>query len=425
MSQAPGAAAGGPAGAGLRRRAGDHALARAERQADGRRRDTPKLLNRWQVLAVAACLLFGVAPALQFLRWQANGRAADNTEQLVRVQKIQSLAAPRGRARHQLASWSAASSHPSSAAEYDDAINLRAPRRSPMRLTRSPPTARCWPRSTRVVTDYTTAVTQARDNNRQGFPVGSAYLTRRQQPLRGDASRSLDALTDANTDARPGRDGEPAPAAGCSLFGAAGARGPGLVNRARQAFPPPLQRRPAARPSSSSGRPSSPRSPPRSTTGQRRPARRQLRTRSTRPLRAPPPTRQGAREPAADRAGLPASYEEPLWQDRAAVVDDRTTSYALGPWDAYTRRTRSRRARRRRQLGRQASRSPRRSSRRTHRRPRRVRRGVRRTSCRASGHDDHRRAPVRDSSSPGAAAADPARRPGRRRPRHWGIAPAP
>ncbi len=67
------------------------------------RADTPRLLNRLQVLAVTACLLFGVVAALlQVLAWQANGRAADNTEQVVRVQEIKSPAAARGRSRHEL-----------------------------------------------------------------------------------------------------------------------------------------------------------------------------------------------------------------------------------------------------------------------------------------------------------------------------------
>ncbi len=56
------------------------------------RADTPKLLNRLQVLAVTASLIFGVLAALlQVLAWQADGRAADNTEQVVRVQEIESL----------------------------------------------------------------------------------------------------------------------------------------------------------------------------------------------------------------------------------------------------------------------------------------------------------------------------------------------
>ena len=70
---------------------------RGRRRAAGRRTarlraDTPRLLNRLQVLAVTACVLFGVVAALlQVLAWQANGRAADNTEQVVRVQEIKSL----------------------------------------------------------------------------------------------------------------------------------------------------------------------------------------------------------------------------------------------------------------------------------------------------------------------------------------------
>ena len=53
--------------------------------------DVPRLPSRWQVVAVLACLLFAVATAsLQVMSWHANRAAADNTEQLVRVQNIQS-----------------------------------------------------------------------------------------------------------------------------------------------------------------------------------------------------------------------------------------------------------------------------------------------------------------------------------------------
>src|SRR3954466_16350026 len=56
-----------------------------------RTEDVPRLLNRWQVVAVLACLLFAALTAgLQVLSWHANRAAADNTEQLVRVQNIQS-----------------------------------------------------------------------------------------------------------------------------------------------------------------------------------------------------------------------------------------------------------------------------------------------------------------------------------------------
>ncbi|HYG92973.1 MAG TPA: hypothetical protein VD859_05230, partial [Nocardioides sp.] len=53
--------------------------------------DTPRLLNRWQLIGMTVAIVFGVLSALvQFLSWQSDGRAADDTEQLVRVQEIQS-----------------------------------------------------------------------------------------------------------------------------------------------------------------------------------------------------------------------------------------------------------------------------------------------------------------------------------------------
>ena len=54
-------------------------------------RTPPSLLNRLQIIGMAAVLLFGLASGLvQFLSYQSDGRAADDTEQLVRVQEIQS-----------------------------------------------------------------------------------------------------------------------------------------------------------------------------------------------------------------------------------------------------------------------------------------------------------------------------------------------
>src|SRR5690349_23312959 len=53
--------------------------------------DTPTLLNRLQIIGMATVLLFGLVSGLvQFLSYQSDGRAADDTEQLVRIQEIQS-----------------------------------------------------------------------------------------------------------------------------------------------------------------------------------------------------------------------------------------------------------------------------------------------------------------------------------------------
>jgi hypothetical protein len=50
------------------------------------------------------------------------------------------------------------------------------------------------------VAAYATAITQARDNNRQGFPVGAEYLREAGAQLRADAVPILQGLGDANTE---------------------------------------------------------------------------------------------------------------------------------------------------------------------------------------------------------------------------------
>ena len=120
----------------------------------------------------------------------------------MRVQNIQSHAVPRRRARHH-ASSSAASSRPSSA-RSTTRRSTTSPARSPTRPRPSPPTARRWPPSTpRSPTTHAT-ITQARDNNRQGFPVGAEYLRPRDR-LRAAAPRRsaipiAQALVDANAE---------------------------------------------------------------------------------------------------------------------------------------------------------------------------------------------------------------------------------
>ncbi|MBO3083358.1 hypothetical protein [Cellulomonas fengjieae] len=54
--------------------------------------------------------------------------------------------------------------------------------------------------ATAGLTTYTGLVEQARANNRQGFPVGAAYLDQASSVLRTDVLPQLDALVQANTD---------------------------------------------------------------------------------------------------------------------------------------------------------------------------------------------------------------------------------
>lgn len=160
--------------------------------------DVPQLLNRWQVIAVAACVLFAVATAaLQVVGWQANRAAADNTEQLVRVQNIQSTLF-RADALATTSFLVGGLEAPERRQAYDDAID---------QVTRQiADAARVQPADGDVlaalnatVSTFTTTNTQARDNNRQGFPVGAEYLRGASSQLRAEAQPLLTALTDANS----------------------------------------------------------------------------------------------------------------------------------------------------------------------------------------------------------------------------------
>ncbi|WP_232678015.1 hypothetical protein [Nocardioides sp. R-C-SC26] len=161
--------------------------------------DVPGLLNRLQVLAVATVVIFGVVSALiQVLSWQAGGRAADNTEQVVRVQKIQSLllrADALATNGFLIGGLEPADQRAAYQSSIEDVLRL---------ITDA---AQAQPADRNVladlnaaVTDYTTAVAQARDYNRQQFPIGIAYLNRAGDGLRADALPIVRALVDANSD---------------------------------------------------------------------------------------------------------------------------------------------------------------------------------------------------------------------------------
>lgn len=174
-------------------------------QADPAHVDTPRLLNRWQLIGMGVAIVFGILSALvQFLGWQADGRAADDTKQLVRVQEIQSSLL-RADALATNAFLVGGLEDPEQRAEYDKAIELV--------LTNIAAAADAQPADRAVleklnvaVNDYATAVAQARDYNRLGFPVGAEYLSGASNQLRTseDGIRTLDALADANTERAEG-----------------------------------------------------------------------------------------------------------------------------------------------------------------------------------------------------------------------------
>lgn len=161
--------------------------------------DTPALLNRWQLIGMVVVVLFGLLSALmQFVSWQADGRAADDTEQLVRVQEIQSslLRADALATNTFLVGGQGSSAQ---ASEYDDAIN--AVLRQVADAAEAQPADRAALAALNEdINDYATFVAQARANNRQNLPVGAAYQSLASSQLRADAIPVLDALVEANTD---------------------------------------------------------------------------------------------------------------------------------------------------------------------------------------------------------------------------------
>ncbi len=172
-------------------------------QADQGHVDTPALLNRWQLIGMTVAIVFGIVSALvQFLGWQADGRAADDTQQLVRVQKIQSsLLSADALATNAFLVGGLEDS--AQRAKYDETID------SVLALITE--AADAQPADEKVlaelnvaVNDYANAVTGARSNNRQGFPVGAEYLSGARTDLDATAGPILTALVDANTDRAEG-----------------------------------------------------------------------------------------------------------------------------------------------------------------------------------------------------------------------------
>lgn len=161
--------------------------------------DVPRLLNRLQVLAVVACVLFAViATVVQVISWQSSGRAADNTEQVVRVQEIQTSLL-RADAVATTAFLVGGLEPPAQRAAYDAAID------DVLRLITD--AADAQPADRAVLADlnvevrsYTTAVAQARDYNRQNFVIGIAYLNSAGDALRSDALPIVSALVEANSE---------------------------------------------------------------------------------------------------------------------------------------------------------------------------------------------------------------------------------
>lgn len=159
--------------------------------------DTPALLNRWQLIGMSVAIVFGVLSALiQFGGWQSDGRAADDTEQLVRIQKIQSsLLSADALATNAFLVGGLENTEQRN--KYDAAIDQV--------LTGIAEAAQAQPADEKAlvalneqVEEYASFIAQARANNRQGFPVGAAYQSLASDQLRNETIPVLNALVEAN-----------------------------------------------------------------------------------------------------------------------------------------------------------------------------------------------------------------------------------
>lgn len=163
--------------------------------------NTPRVLNRLQLVAVAACVVFGVLAALwQVLAWQASGRAANETEQLVRVQEIRSSLF-RADALASTSYLAGGLEDTEAQAAYDAAID-RALVLVADAADAQPADRDALGQLNTAISAYADDVTRARAANRLGLQVGAEYLRLAGVALAddGDVARPLAALVAANTE---------------------------------------------------------------------------------------------------------------------------------------------------------------------------------------------------------------------------------
>lgn len=167
--------------------------------APSQRHDTPRLLRQLTTALILAGLVFGLAGAVSFSGLAlALDRAEANTAQLIRVQKIQtSLLTADAAATN--AFLVGGLEPPAQRAAYDQAIAATGALIAEA-SDAQPADARALSVLNQDVVDYAVTIEQARANNRQGFPVGAAYLRNASSELRADALPVLDVLVQANSE---------------------------------------------------------------------------------------------------------------------------------------------------------------------------------------------------------------------------------
>lgn len=161
--------------------------------------DTPSLLNQLQIIGMAAVLLFGLLSGLvQFLSYQSDGRAADDTEQLLRVQEIQSsLLHADALATNEF--LIGGEGDPDLSRQYDEAIEDLL-QQIAAAADAQPADEKALEALVVEINKYTNGVTEARVNSRQGLVVGNGYLSDASSSARTNAVPILANLVEANTE---------------------------------------------------------------------------------------------------------------------------------------------------------------------------------------------------------------------------------
>lgn len=158
---------------------------------------TPTLLIRWLLLVMAALLAFGLGSTLWMNSSAASlDRAGDNATQLVRTQAIESQLL-RADALATNAFLVGGQESADQRAAYDAAIS-EADHLIIAAAQAQPADEQALASLNDEVVRYVSTMEQARAANRQGFPVGAAYLASASKQLRATALPVLDALIDAN-----------------------------------------------------------------------------------------------------------------------------------------------------------------------------------------------------------------------------------
>ncbi len=161
-------------------------------------RGIPARLSQWRLLVVLALLACTVLTSAQLaLSWQALRTASSDTQQLIRVQGIK-VDLLRADALATNAFLVGGLEAPTQRAAYDQALADATTALSAAAQAQGADQGAIAELSDLVVR-YAANMEVARANNRQGLPVGAAYLRTASNELRGRGMVVVDALIDANS----------------------------------------------------------------------------------------------------------------------------------------------------------------------------------------------------------------------------------